>query len=375
MNNEKQFSVILSSLVNARNIVFVAMLAVGLLCILMSARNTASYLLLTGMEGVIALLTGIALIIFSATSFTAAQLFLAQKGFAKLFSIMFVVVGLTVITFSIFSTLSLNYSKFISSDAIQADIKDLIEKRRSAIMADYKSSNAEQEGIDITKWTMQNMDRFLTLAEQQGSSWNNSMRTIMETANSLNSAEQQKRQSIDEILENIYIETIPQTFFGFMLSLNNLDRKYLFDFFMIAVPAVFYDIIAPLAVTVVLLLMGLQQKEKPKEKPQPKQEKIKVEETAPPPPRREKKPIPAPDIKDVVFYIENALQGFILLPDNGIEKIEEKKCKQIREYLMSFVYKNKPIIEEKDGQFISIFDKTNLKRFIELQSNVQRKGE
>jgi len=374
MNNEKQFSVILSSLVNARNIVFVAMLAVGLLCILMSARNTASYLLLTGMEGVIALLTGIALIIFSATSFTAAQLFLAQKGFAKLFSIMFVVVGLTVITFSIFSTLSLNYSKFISSDAIQADIKDLIEKRRSAIMADYKSSNAEQEGVDITKWTMQNMDRFLTLAEQQGASWNNSMRTIMETANSLNSAEQQKRQSIDEVLENLYIETIPQTFFGFMLSLNNLDRKYLFDFFMIAVPAVFYDIIAPLAVTVVLLLMGLQQKEKPKEKPQPKQEKIKIEETAPPP-RREKKPIPAPDIKDIVLYIETALQGFTLLPDNGIENIEEKKCKQIREYLMSFVYKNKPIIKEKDGQYISIFDKTNLKRFIELQSNVQRKGE
>jgi len=375
MNNEKQFSVILSTLVNARNIVFVAMLAVGLLCILMSARNTASYLLLTGMDGAIALLTGIALIIFSATSFTAAQLFLAQKGLAKLFSIMFVVVGLTVITFSIFSTLSLNYSKFISSDAIQADIADLIEKRRSAIMADYKSSNAEQEGVDITKWTMQNMDRFLTLAEQQGSSWNNSMRTIMETANNLNSAEQQKRQSIDEILENIYIETIPQTFFGFMLSLNVLDRKYLFDFFMIAVPAVFYDIIAPLAVTVVLLLMGLQQKEKPKEKPQPKQERIKIEETAPPP-KREKKPTPAPDIKDVLYYIEAALQdNFTLLPDNGVENIEEKKCKLFREYLMSFIYKNNPIITEKDGLFVSIFDKTNLKRFIELQYNVQRKGE
>ncbi len=71
---------------SARNIVFVAMLVVGALCIFMSARNTASYLMLTGMDRVIALMTGIALITFSATSFTAAQLFLAQKGAASLFS-------------------------------------------------------------------------------------------------------------------------------------------------------------------------------------------------------------------------------------------------------------------------------------------------
>jgi len=373
MSNEKQFSYILSSIVNARNIVFVAMLAVGLLCILMSARNTASYLLLTGMEGVIALLTGIALIIFSATSFTAAQLFLAQKGLVKLFSLMFIVVGITVITFSIFSTLSLNYSKFINSEAIRADIADKIEKRKSEIMKEYETSDAETKGVDITQWAMQNMDRFLTLAEQQGMSWNNSMRTIMETAQTLSTVEKQKRKSFDEVLENIYIETIPQTFFGFMLSLNTLDKKYLFDFFMIAIPAVFYDIIAPLAVTVVLLLMGLQQKEKPKEKPQLKQEKIKIEEEQQ---RREKKPTPIPDLKDVISYIEKALQDdYSILPDNAVEGIEERQCKKYREYLMSFIFKNKTIIWEKEGRYVSIFDKTNLKRFIGLQYNVQRKGE
>ncbi|MDR0645386.1 MAG: hypothetical protein LBG05_10885 [Treponema sp.] len=111
---------------NARNIVFVAMLAIGALCIFMSARNIATYLLLTGIDGLIAIMTGIALIAFSSTSFTAAQLFLAQKGAAKLFSLLFVTVGLLVITFSIFSTLSLNYSKFLTSEAIQADIADKI---------------------------------------------------------------------------------------------------------------------------------------------------------------------------------------------------------------------------------------------------------
>ena len=376
MNNEKQFSGILLNAINARNIVFVAMLAVGLLCILMSARNTASYLLLTGMDHPIAIMTGIALIIFSATSFTAAQLFLAHNGAAKLFSIFFIVVGMVVITFSIFSTLSLNYSKFIDSDAIKDDIADVIEKRRSAIMAEFNASEGKAEGQDIAQWTMQNMDRFLSLAEQQGASWNNSMRTIMETAQTLNSVEAQKRQSIDEILENIYIETIPRTFFGFMLSLNTLDRKYFFDFFMIATPAIFYDIIAPLAITVVLFLMGFQRKEKPQEKPEEKQEKIETEKPDERPQRREKKPTPPPDMKEIKIYIESALQDdFSLLPDEAIGNIEERQCKRFREYLMSFIYKNNPVITEKEGRYISIFDKKNLMRFIDLQYNVQRKGE
>ena len=45
---------------NARNIVFVAMLTVGGLCIFMSASNTTAYLNLTGMAHTIALMTGIA---------------------------------------------------------------------------------------------------------------------------------------------------------------------------------------------------------------------------------------------------------------------------------------------------------------------------
>jgi hypothetical protein len=348
---------------NARNIVFVAMLAVGGLCIFMSARNTASYLLLTGMDNLIAIMTGIALIVFSSTSFTAAQLFLAQKGAAKLFSIMFVIVGLFVITFSIFSTLSLNYSKFLTSEAIQADIIDKTEKRRNEIMAEYQSSEEQTEGQDMNQWVMQNIDRLLSMAERSGESWNNSMRTVMETAQNLSASEQQKQQTIEEMSENIYIETIPRTFFGFMLNLHTLDKKYFFDFFMIAIPAIFYDIIAPLAMTVVLFLMGFKKKDAEK----PEQHRVR-ERT----PRREKQP---PDIKELTIYIDSALQDdFSLLPDDAIGNIEEKQCRKFREYLMAFIYKGNPIVTEKLGRYISIFDKTNLKRFVELQYNVQHKG-
>jgi len=365
MTGEKKFNIGILDIVNARNIVFVAMLSVGALCILMSASNTTAYLELTGMHHGIALMTGIALVIFSSTSATAAQLFLAQKGFAKVFSIPFVVVGITVIVFSIFSTLSLNYSKFIGSEAIQADIADKIDKRRSEIIAEYKASEENAEGQDVNQWAMQNLDRLLSMAERSGQSWNNSMRTIMEAAQGLSTTEQQKQQSLDDILENIYIETIPRTFFGFILGLHELDKKYFFDFFMIAIPAVFYDLIAPLAMTVVLFLMGF------KSKKETVAEAIAEATTIAPPPLKPKEE--QPDIKDLNAYIENAMQDeYQILPDDAVPNMEVQKCAKLREYLSSFIYKGNPLISKRDGQYVSIFDKVNLVRFITLQNNVQK---
>jgi len=385
MNNEKQFSIF--NIINARNIVFIAMFAVGILCIVMSGRNTASYLMLTGMETALAIMTGIALIVFSATSFTAAQLFLSTPGLTKLFSLFFVVIGMIVITFSIFSTLSLNYTKFVDSEAIRDDLADKIEKRRAEIIMEYNALVeivSDADSPDVASWTMQNMERFLSLAEQQGSSWNNSMNTILNAGRLLIETEQQKRdntvgsrqQSLDEILENIYIETIPRTFFAFMVGLNDMDKKYFFDFFMIATPAVFYDLLAPLAITVVLFLLGFRRKEQsapvvdspPATVPEEKK-------PAEPKPRREKPVEIKPDINELIIYIDSALQDFIILPDDALGNIEERQCKKFRKYLMSYSYRGKSIISEKDGQFISIFDKTNLKRFIELLYNVQRIGE
>jgi hypothetical protein len=349
----KRFSIGILDIINARNIVFVSMLAVGALCILMSASNTTAYLELTGMHPGIALMTGIALVIFSSTSATAAQLFIAQKGFAKIFSVPFIVVGFTVIVFSIFSTLSLNYNRFISSDAIRADMQDKVDRKRSELLT---AQSSEDEGV--TQWAMGNIDRLLTLAEESGESWNNSMKTIMEMSKELTEAER-------KIVEELYVETLPRTFFGFMLNLNSLDQKYLFDFFMIAIPAIFYDLIAPLAMTVVLFLMGFKSKkeimaeaiaEAPAVTPQP----VKPKEEQ-------------PDIKDLNAYIENAMRDeYQILPDDAVPNMEAQKCAKLREYLSSFIYKGNPLISEHDGQYVSIFDKVNLVRFITLQNNVQK---
>jgi hypothetical protein len=332
----------------------------------MSASNTTAYLELTGMVHTIALMTGIALVIFSSTSATAAQLFIGQKGLAKIFALPFIVVGPTVIIFSIFSTLSLNYNKFISSPAIQADMQEKIEKRKAEILAEYRESEGQQEGRDVNQWAMQNIDRLLSLSERSGESWNNSMKTVMEAAQNLGDTEQQRQKTIDEILENVYVETLPRTFFGFMLNLGNLEQKYLFDFFMIAIPAVFYDLLAPLAMTVVLFLMGF------KTKKETEGEVVAGAEAAitasPPKPKEEQ-----PDIKDLTAYIENAMQEeYQILPDDAVPNVEAQMCTKLREHLSSFIYKGNPLISKRNGQYVSIFDKVNLIRFITLQNNVQK---
>jgi hypothetical protein len=192
------------------------------------------------------------------------------------------------------------------------------------------------------------------------------MRTIMETAAHLSESE---RATVQNIVENFYVETIPRTFFAFILNLKEFDRKYFFDFFMIAIPAVFYDLLAPLAITVVLFLMGFKSKRE--------MEAEAIAEAAPsaaPPPKpKEEEP---PDIKELTTYIENAMQEeYQILPDDAVPNIDAEKCAKYRKYLASYIYKDNPLITQAGDQYISIFDKVNLIRFITLQCNVQRKGE
>jgi hypothetical protein len=342
------------SVINARNIVFVAMNAVGALCIVMSASNTTAYLELTGMQHTIAIMTGIALVIFSATSFTAVQLFTSLKGFAKAFAALFLLVGVSVITFSIFSTLSLNYNKFINSPAIQADIQGQIEKKRAELLAEKQ----REEKTNASQWAMSSIDRLLALAEDSGESWNNSMKTIMETAQNLSNSEQEQQQ---QMIQDLYVETLPATFFGFMLSIKNLDTKYAFDFFMIAIPAVFYDLIAPLAMTVVLFLINtgsVKKKPKPEVKPPEKNNEI-------------------PDEAEITDYLNRAMQpdGKIILHDDEVPGMSDRRSRALREYLMTFVYKGNDVISEQDGQYVSYFNRENLIKFYALQFSIKRKEE
>ena len=340
---------------NSNNAIILTMLVVGITAMFLSAQNTSNYLILTGFQTHMALLTGWMFILFSSTSFTAARLFMLQSGAIKAFAPIFVFIGMVVISLSVLATLSLNYVRFLNSDAMQLELNTRIEQRRSELLAEMTT-----ETQATNQWLMDTLDRFVGLAEETQGGWSVSMGRIIEAAREMSYTQAQ------EIIEHIHVEVLPPNLFSFALNLRNTETRYIFDFLMLAGFAALYDILAPLSIT--LFLIGFVKKEEPA---RPKQLTRKPIERMQ---QSEKQPEVKPDIKEVIVYIESALQDdFSLLPDDEIGNIEERQCKKFREYLSSFFYKDSPIITENEGRFVSMFDRTNLKKFIELQHNVRRK--
>jgi hypothetical protein len=352
--SERKGGEFLANIINARNIVFLAMLAVGGPCAYMSARNTSGYLVLIGRDESIAIMTGVAFIIFAAMSITASGFFWKHGGLARIMAVIIIFAGIVVILISISATLGLNYHQFVNSEVMQAEITARQAQDQSEILSAVSS-----EAADVSQWTRDSIDRLLALSEASGNSWATSMSRIIEATENIT--------PVQEVVEAIHVEIIPATFFDFALRLNEFDRKYLADFLMLALPAVLYDILTALAVSCCLFLMHLKPKKDPK---------VIVAESAADTPlirRKRKSKIEIPDIKDLTAYIENAMQeGFQILPDDAIPYIDAQKCARFRKYLSSFKYKGESLVSETDGQYVSVFDKENLIRFITLQSNVQR---
>jgi uncharacterized membrane protein YecN with MAPEG domain len=75
-----------------------------------------------------------------------------------------------------------------------------------------------------------------------------------------------------------------------------------------------------------------------------------------------------PLLEDIVSYIESAFNDDrTLIPDDQIKGFVLHKALKIRQFLMSVSYQGKPLVSEKNGQFVSYFKKDDLKRFIEIQ--------
>ncbi|GMO65926.1 MAG: hypothetical protein Ta2A_13850 [Treponemataceae bacterium] len=89
--------------------------------------------------------------------------------------------------------------------------------------------------------------------------------------------------------------------------------------------------------------------------------------------RENKKREEKPELNEIFDYIDIAMKNdFSMMGDELVGKINPARCKKLREYIMSFIYKGKPVISKHDGKYFSIFNKENLKRFVELQHETQR---
>jgi hypothetical protein len=233
------------------------MIFIGLGSAVMSAYHTTSFLTYSGKPAWTAVTTGIMMILFSAMAFTAARYFFREKGAVKTFGAVFSVLGLMVVTYSIFSTLAVNFNQF-KAQAAAAEEAVYTEIRAAEIVSDTGEDGAILE-----------MTADIASLEKEAEFWRNRSwnryDAAMEQIRSLRDARTEARRRRETAAEQKTeaaeqkAETRLETIYVFLSRLFRINEEAV-RFIVYVIPSCFYDIVAPFALSVVLLIEDTRKK-------------------------------------------------------------------------------------------------------------------
>jgi len=272
-------------------IVEVIMLLVAGGSAVMSAYHTVLFMSgVLGRPEWVSLFIGIILILFSASSFTASRHFFMEKGVSsKVFGSAFVFLGILVVVFSMFSTMGVSHQQFAwqEKDAAMA----VIEARTEAATAqqtrefmelevrrldneiartqeeirthttDSRSHTTDEHTYQAQElWGLRNIarqnritsQRELSQAQERLSVFNNQRNEAWESLVS---------SSTTGIVASSIISAERGDIFTITASVLNTEEETLM-FFIYTLPAVFFDLVAPFGVTIILLLEDRRRRRK-----------------------------------------------------------------------------------------------------------------
>jgi hypothetical protein len=216
----------------------------------MSAYHTTLFLFQSGKPFWIAVLTGVLFILFSATAFTAARHFIMGK--TKWIGVIFALAGIVVVLYSIFSTLTVNFNQF----------KWVDDERTLVVIEDNEALLAHERLIADNREALEEINGRITRLENEAEYWRTmSWRRFDEFQISINEAQgirialRQRQIELELARPEIILmaETSQETVFTLIERLLRV-REDVARFFVYAAPACLYDILAPFALSVVLLL-------------------------------------------------------------------------------------------------------------------------
>jgi ABC-type multidrug transport system fused ATPase/permease subunit len=240
-------------------LVMVVMAIVGVGSAVMSAYHTSTFLYEGGKPWWASLMTGIMLILFSGTAFTAARYFFQEKGALCVFGLLFTVAGLAVIVYSMFSTLTVNYNQFQWRDdaqaAVAAESSEALASHREQIRLLEEEIGAVTLEIgrlerDADYWRTQTWRRYDEIIQQ-----------LIPLTEYRRGLQEQRVELVGETPRLVEVEAVSQeTVYGFLASLFAVKEDAM-RFFVYVVPACLYDILAPFALSVVLLLADKRRKQ------------------------------------------------------------------------------------------------------------------
>jgi hypothetical protein len=230
----------------------VVMAFVGLGSAVMSAYHTTAFLVTGGKPLWTAAMTGTMLILFSGTAFTAARYFFKERGATAVVGCLFLAAGIAVIAYSMFSTLSVNYGQFKARD----------DEAASGAVADNEALAAHARLLEENQAELDEAVRELARLEAEAEYWREKSWSRYDGQQTALAVLREKREAIRaerKVLEAqtpALVETAAvsrETVYTFLARLLGLPEDAV-RFFVYVVPACLYDILAPFALTVVLLL-------------------------------------------------------------------------------------------------------------------------
>lgn len=237
---------------SAASIIIVVMTVVGVLSAFMSAYHTALALHIMGRSYLAGWVTGIVMILFSATAFTAGRFFLKEKGAVKLFSIVFFALGVTIIAYSMFSTLTVNYTRFkdiFNQETVEA-VKNSTEldsynERIVSLKERIKDTKEQIAKLEqeAEYWQKQSWKRYDSIQEQIDrlrERQRNAEDDLVKLQSEKPAVEANARQNVDNVF----------TFFARIMHVSSEMLQFLIQ----SIPAMFFDLIAPFALTCSLYL-------------------------------------------------------------------------------------------------------------------------
>jgi len=239
-------------------LVLVVMAIVGVGSAIMSAYHTSAFLIQGGKPVWTAVLTGTMLILFSGTAFTAARYFLQEQGLQKFFGFLFIIAGLAVIVYSVFSTVTVNFNQFKWVD----DVKTAVAVEDSEVLAAH--GRLLSENSEALEEVAARIDRFEKEAEYWKTlSWRryDEFQVWIVEAQKERAELRQRRVSLEAAKPELVVQAgnSRETVYSFLARLLGLPEDTA-RFFVYVVPACLYDILAPFALSVVLLLVDRRRK-------------------------------------------------------------------------------------------------------------------
>jgi hypothetical protein len=241
-------------------LVMLVMVIVGVGSAIMSAYHTTTFLFQGGKPFWASMMTGTMLILFSGTAFTAARYFFQEKGALAFFGWFFIITGLAVIAYSMFSTLTVNFNQFKWRDDEQA----------VAAVEGSEALSAHREQIRLLEEEIRSVSDEIGRLEGEAGYWRaQSWRRYDEIvqrrddlAGYRRGLQEKRVELVGETPRLVDVEAVSQeTVYGLLAGLFKVEEDAM-RFFVYIVPACLYDILAPFALSVVLLLFDKRRKKR-----------------------------------------------------------------------------------------------------------------